>query len=169
MKNCIPGKLWIIVWLLVGLALMGAQEALAQESALPRTLVIGGSLEALLPLMIEDCERTQELHYTGEQAAPFTDQVQVNCWGLDILGGSRKVEFMFNDGPLGHVWILVEREELDDLRQSLARSFGEVVYETDLDAVLASGTVAVRTRPAEILVATPELISALTGFRATEP
>lgn len=71
---------------------------------------------------------------------------------------------MFDDGPLGHVWVHVQAEELVELRQNLEKVFGPVVYETEAYAVFASGNIALRQTPPEILVATPNLISEITGF-----
>jgi hypothetical protein len=85
-----------------------------------------------------------------------------------VWGVPRDAEFMFNDGPLGHVWILVRSEEIQEIRQFLENTFGEVVYTTELDLVFASGTVALRRRPPEILVATPALIADLTGYRPVD-
>jgi hypothetical protein len=98
-------------------------------------------------------------------AAPFSDQVQINCMGLQAFGARRKVEFMFNDGPLGHVWVHVRPEELSELGTTLERAFGEQVYATETYKVFASGTVALRLSPPEILVAMPERIAKLTGYQ----
>ena len=107
----------------------------------------------------------RERQYEGAEAAPFTRQLQINCSGLQVLGAPREVEFLFNDGPLGHVWILVRGEELGELRRPLEKAFGPVVHTTDLYLVFASGTVALRNRPPEVLVATPALVSEITGWR----
>jgi len=145
-------------------ALIAGCAVTSPESALPRTIQLGGTLESLHPLLAEDCSQTEVLHYAGELAAPFHQQVQVNCMGLDVFGARRKVEFMFNDGPLGHVWIFIQPAETVKIRRDLARAFGEVVYETPDYAVFASGTVALRQDPREVLVATPTLITELTGY-----
>jgi hypothetical protein len=140
-----------------------------QKSTLPRTIHLGSMPSALRPLLAEDCSKTEELHYTGKMAAPFDDQVQINCSNLDVFGARRDVEFMFNDGPLGHVWILIRAEESSDLRRSLEEAFGPVVYETQSYAVFASGNVALRRDPPEVLVATPNLITEITGFTGVSP
>lgn len=115
------------------------------------------------------CLRTAERQYEGAEAAPFTRQLQIDCSGLQVFGAPREVEFLFNDGPLGHVWILVREEELGELRRQLENVFGPVVHETDLDLVFASGTVALRNRPPEVLVATPALVSDITGWSRDRP
>jgi len=157
---------------MLGLAAVGvlilACEAGGEDAALPRTIRLGESEATLRPLLSADCGKTERLHYTGEKAAPFTDQVQVNCEALQAFGARRRVEFMFNDGPLGHVWILVRSEEVPSLGETLEKAFGRQVYETKDYRVFASGTVALRRSPPEILVATPEMIARLTGYRGSE-
>jgi hypothetical protein len=111
----------------------------------------------------------EEIEYTGEPAAPFKEQLQINCSGLNAFGAPREAEFMFNDGPLGHVWILVQAEELTALRQDLEKTFGPVVYETGAYAVFASGNAALRRSPPEILVAEPAMMAEITGYTPGKP
>ncbi len=131
---------------------------------LPRLIQLGAPVNALRSLLAEDCEHIEELHYTGEMAAPFSDQVQVNCARLQAFGGRRDAELMFNDGALGHVWIHISSSEADEVLAGLQTEFGEVVFATDDYKVLASGMVALRREPPEVLVATRELTAALTGY-----
>ena len=145
-------------------ALIAGCAANNSELTLPRTIQLGSTVESLRPLLAEDCSQTEELHYEGDVAAPFNQQVQINCTGLDVFGARRSAEFMFNDGPLGHVWIFIQAGEMVEIRRNLVRSFGQVVYETPDYAVFASGTVALRQEPREVLVATPKLITELTGY-----
>jgi hypothetical protein len=133
---------------------------------LPRAIQLGQSIERLRPILAEDCNGTERLDYEGEMAAPFTSQTQVNCAGLEAFGGRRRAEFMFDDGPLGHVWILVQAEEIEGLRSRLEAAFGRIVFKTESYEVFRAGTVALRSYPPEILVATPALIERMTGYRA---
>jgi hypothetical protein len=131
---------------------------------LPRSIQLGEMPTVLRPLLAEDCIRMEEILYSGELAAPYGEQLQINCSGFNAFGAPREAEFMFNDGPLGHVWILVQAAELTELRQNLEKAFGSVVYETEAYAVFASGNVALRQSPPEILVAVPNLITEITGY-----
>lgn len=146
-------------------ALTAACSGADKRFELPRLIQIGASIESLRPLFAEDCAQVAESHYTGEMAAPFTDQVQVNCDELEIFGGQRDAELMFNDGPLGHVWIHISHDEADEILAGLQREFGNVVFESDNYKVFASGTVALRRDPPEVLVATQALTSVLTGYK----
>ena len=159
--RCMTGT-WRTCILLV--ALTAACSSVDNRFELPRLIQLGASVDSLRPLFAEDCTQVEESHYTGEMAAPFTDQVQVNCDQLEIFGGQRDAELMFNDGPLGHVWIHISQDEADEVLVGLQREFGKVVFETDDYKVFASGTVALRRDPPEVLVATQALTSELTGY-----
>ena len=149
------------------LALIAGCTAHTAPLTLPRTIELGSTIESLRPLFAVDCVETEEHHYSGDMAAPFKQQVQVNCMGLEVFGARRRVEFMFNDGPLGHVWIFLEAGEATQIRRKLAGTYGPVVFESTDYAVFASETVALRQDPLEILVATPQLIADLTGYPGT--
>ncbi|HEV8336261.1 MAG TPA: hypothetical protein VGR67_07600 [Candidatus Polarisedimenticolia bacterium] len=145
--------------------------ALALLAALPSAqklhpaFRLGARLSDLQPLLAKDCESLEQHHYTGGMAAPFRDQVQVDCHGLNVLGARRKVEFLFNDGPLGHLWVLIEADERPKIREKLERVFGPVVHDTEDYKVFAEGRVALRSDPAEILIGNEAMIERLTGYR----
>lgn len=145
-------------------ALVASQSSSAVETALPRVIKLGKSWTELAPLVRTDCERIEAIHHSGPTAAPFARQTQVNCFGLPVFGAKRRVELMFNDGPLGHAWVLARVEELNALRQRLAHEFGPVVYSGRGYDVFERGGVALRTDPPEVLIATQALLRELTGF-----
>lgn len=133
-------------------------------TVLPTMLSLGRELAAVRSRVESECRHFEEFRYTGAAAAPWTEQTQIDCHGLAILGSRRKVELMFNEGVLEFVWILVEANELESLEMQLAEKFGAIVRQDDLYTLFAAGTVALRNRPPEILVATPEMMMELTGF-----
>ena len=125
---------------------------------------LGSEVGEVRPLLLNACDEIDERHYEGAMAEPFERQVQIDCHGLAVLGAKRKVEFMFNDGPLGHIWILVDREELSDLETTLRRLFGPVVDASEKDLLFESGGVVLRNDPPEVLIATPVLVKDITGL-----
>ena len=157
----LPGAVARCAW---GVVLLLGCGGSSPETSLHRAIRLGKSLETLRPVFEEGCAHLEEVRYTDEMAAPFDEQTQVNCSGLEILGARRDVEFLFNDGPLGHVWILIEPEEATSMLTTLEKIFGEVVYETEGDRVLPLGPWRCAARP-EILVGAPDIITALTGYR----
>lgn len=147
----------------------GCSSAIDVEYHLHPVIRLGETLNDLRPVLDEYCRRTEQIEYTGEMAAPFTEQTQIDCADVPILGAPRKVEFLFNDGPLGHVWVHLERDEIERVHEQLQEEFGPVVYESDHDRVYSSETIALRRRPPEVLVATPSLIRDITGYTGSDP
>lgn len=159
MRRTVPG-----VTILAALLLTGCSDPAFEW---PRTFQVGAMPDALRPLLAADCDSLAEHHYTGAVAAPFTEQTQVDCLGLDVLGARRKVEFLFNDGPLGHLWVLLDSTEVGRIDSLLTGEFGPVVHRSPEYHVYRAGTVALRFAPPEVLVATPTLVAELTGYPGT--
>lgn len=150
--------------LIVMLLAMAAHAADA-----PGGVSIGQNLERARPILESACKRTDEKRYTGAMAAPAKEvQTQIDCYELDAYGGQRKVEYMFNDGVLAFAWVLVEAEELATLEAKLSSVHGEVIYEKGGYRVFASGEIALRNTPPEILIASPEMMRDLTGYARKE-
>lgn len=143
------------------LAFLGAVQA----AGAPGGVSIGQSLGAARPVINEACQRTEEKSYRGAMAAPAKEvQVQIDCYELEAYGRPRKVEYMFNDGVLAFIWVLVDADELADLEADLSERHGKVVYEKGSYRVFADGVIALRKDPPEILIASPEMMHDLTGF-----
>ncbi|GJL96438.1 MAG: hypothetical protein DHS20C06_02550 [Hyphobacterium sp.] len=53
-----------------------------------------------------------------------TRHVQVDCEGYEYFGSARLAEFVFADGALTHVWVLVHEAELDALQSAFEAEFG---------------------------------------------
>ena len=60
----------------------------------------------------------------AEMPLAETSHVQVDCLGFDYFGGARLAEFVFADGALTHVWVLVEGRELDALQAHFETAYG---------------------------------------------
>lgn len=58
---------------------------------LPRSIQLGEMPSVLRQILAEDCIRMEEIQYTGELAAPFKEQIQINCSGLNAFGAPREV------------------------------------------------------------------------------
>jgi len=138
------------------------------EAELHQTFKLGSSVAELLPVIKLESDSIKQFDYTGEMAAPFTQQTQINGYGMKVLGKKRKVEFLFNDGPLGHVWILIDEKEIPSITEELESLCGEIIYTKDDKRVFNSGTVAIQSNPPEVLIANAEMIQALTGYTQTK-
>lgn len=135
-----------------------------KETDFHKAFILGTNVDTLLPVLESSSDSIKQFRYSGEVAAPFTTQTQIDCYGFEVFGKKRKVEFLFNDGPLGHIWLLIEKEEIELMTQELEKYCGEIVHEQDGKKVFRSGTVAIQNNPPEILIATPEIITAIMGY-----
>ncbi|MEE2526102.1 hypothetical protein V0U79_06965 [Hyphobacterium sp. HN65] len=80
----------------------------------------------------------------AEMPLATTSHVQVDCQGYDYFGAERLAEFVFADGALTHVWVLVEESELDDLQSDFESAFGAPDARAPVFAAFFSARAAVR-------------------------
>ena len=143
-------------------AMAGAAHAIDA----PGGVSIGQSLDSARPLIKDACAETSEQQYTGAMAAPAKEiQTQLNCNGLKVYEGKSKVEYMFNDGVLAFVWLMVEPEILASMELHLIAEYGEIAYENDNYRVFENGVVALRKDPPEILIASTEMMRGITKLQ----
>ncbi len=146
-------------------AFTAAPSSTGEEGYFPPLLEMNQTLAEARPRIEAACGSTNVLEYTGAMAAPYEHQTQVDCFDLPVTGRPRKVEFMFNEGNLEFLWILLESGELDAVEAKLREVYGDVVFTNGNDKVFASGTIALRAEPAEILIGTAELVRDITGYQ----
>lgn len=60
-----------------------------------------------------------------------TSHVQIDCSGYDYMEAGRLAEFVFADGRLSHVWILVTEAEVDDLQIAFEDAYGQASVESE--------------------------------------
>lgn len=77
--------------------------------------------------------------------------VQVDCEGFAYFGEDRLAEFVFADGALTHVWILVEEDELDALQSAFTAVFGTPDREAPVFAAYFEARAAIRRDVPEAL------------------
>ncbi|MCF8880731.1 hypothetical protein L5876_12965 [Hyphobacterium sp. SN044] len=80
----------------------------------------------------------------AEMPLAATSHVQVDCEGFEYFGGSRLAEFVFADGALVHVWVLVEVDELDALQGEFEALYGAPDREAPVFAAFFGARAAVR-------------------------
>ena len=135
-----------------------------QIQVIKRAIPTGVSEEKLKGQILDRFPKARVQYYTGAMAAPFNKQTQVTCQGVEVFGRGRRVELMFNDGILGHIWIFISKEEFDSVTTRLEARFGKVVARKHPFSVFESGDIAIRSDPYEILVAGPELLAEIVGL-----
>lgn len=109
------------------------------------------------------CAETALHHYQGAEAAPYSEQVQIDCLGYRFAGAPRKLEFLVNEGSLGFYWILLEPGDLPSVRRAFVARFGEPTCTNELYMIFSEEGTALRSEPAEVLVALPAELNAITG------
>ncbi len=149
----------------MSVALIGAAHAIDA----PGGVFIGQSLDEARPVIEAACTETSEQEYKGAMAAPAKEtQTQINCHGLTVYNGASKVEYMFNDGFLAFVWLMLEPEILASIELQLVAEYGDVAYGNDNYRVFKNGEVALRSDPPEILIASKEMMRGITGLPISE-
>lgn len=149
----------------ISVALIGAAHAIDA----PGGVSIGQSLDEARPVIKAACTETSEQEYKGAMAAPAKEtQTQLNCHGLKAYEGKSKVEYMFNDGTLAFVWLMLEPEILASIELQLIAEYGDIAYANDNYRVFENGVVALRGDPPEILIASKEMMRGITGLPISE-
>lgn len=80
----------------------------------------------------------------AEMPLAETSLIQVDCSGFDYFGAERLAEFVFADGSLTHVWVLVEESELDALQAEFEALHGQPDREAPVFAAFFGARAAVR-------------------------
>lgn len=146
-------------------AMSGGLISAAHAIDAPGGVSIGQSLEEARPVIDAACVETSEQEHKGANAAPAKEvQTQINCHGLKIYDGKSKVEYMFNDGVLAFVWLMLEPEILASMELHLIVEYGDIAYKDENYRVFENGVVALRSEPLEILIASKEMMRGITGL-----
>ncbi|WP_421787796.1 hypothetical protein [Hyphobacterium sp.] len=92
------------------------------------------------------------------------NHVQVDCEGFNYFGDERLAEFVFADGALTHVWILVDEDELDGLLSAFETEFGAPSREAPVFAAFFEARAAVRRDVPEALYYSEAAAPLFEGF-----
>lgn len=126
---------------------------------IPEVLKFGASFDELKPLLEKNCNMTsvQQIEEVWLPTGP-EKQTQINCYGYDYAGFTRKIEVIFGDGILQVAWILTGKGEEDRLRQSLLKEFGPSLSDNGTYEVFNHGRVALRKDKPEVLMLAEDLV-----------
>lgn len=140
------------------------------SARIPSVLKFGESIETLAPVLDESCEMTRqdEIEQIWLPNHPGR-QTQINCYGYDYAGFTRKIEAVFGDGILQLAWILAGSGEEDRLRQALIAAYGPAISDNGTYEVFADGRVALRKDKPEILILSEELVPLYLEEFGSEP
>jgi hypothetical protein len=87
----------------------------------------GESLEALTPEIEAACAFSMTRPVEASLPTGNTTQTQIDCYGYDIAGFPRKIEFVFGDDRLELIWILTGEGDEARLREELTGLYGEAI------------------------------------------
>ena len=147
-------------------ALDGAALAEAQtlSFALPAEIRLGETLQVLAPEIEAACAFTRTFEDEPGLPTGNTTQTQIDCFGYEVAGFSRKIEFVFADGRLALAWILTGVGDEARLRELLTAQYGEAAAAVPPGLEFFPGErIALRTDKPEILVASEAVVSAFLG------
>lgn len=98
---------------------------LALTLPLEPDIALDASEQVNAPALSRICEsQTRRTLDPAELPLAQTSHVQIDCQGYAFLGAPRLAEFVFADGSLTHVWILVEAAELGALEAQFGAAYG---------------------------------------------
>ena len=139
-------------------------EAQALTFALPAEIRLGETLEVLAPEIEAACAFTRTFEDEPGLPTGNTTQTQIDCFGYEVAGFSRKIEFVFADGRLALAWILTGVGDEARLRELLTAQYGEAAAAVPPGLEFFPGErIALRTDKPEILVASEAVVSAFLG------
>ncbi|PCJ98921.1 MAG: hypothetical protein COA50_01410 [Flavobacteriaceae bacterium] len=124
------------------------------SAKLPEFIKMGGTLNELKPGLVTNSAFTSVEELDGSDP---NAQTQINCFGVNYLGFSRKFEARFGDDQLNTVWILTAKAEEERIREALVKTYGKADYINEDWEIFANWTIGLRKDKPEILLLTTEI------------
>ncbi|MCR9130083.1 MAG: hypothetical protein NXI12_11220 [Alphaproteobacteria bacterium] len=132
--------------------LIAALSTLLSVTALPEQVMLGGD-EAANASAIEGLCEVAERRVLDPETLPLAQDshVQIDCDGFEYGGAPRRSEFVFADGRLSHIWVLVDASEVDGLDEAFEAAFGSPSVRSDSFSAYINANAAVRRDTPEAL------------------
>lgn len=161
------GQAWMLSSpMLVGLAFSWANPAWENDApsapmgsyAMPDEIVFGASLDDIDQLVKDKCNilRIDDIAEAWLRTEPAKQQ-QLNCYGIEIGGYPRKLEYVFGDGVLEQMWVLFGPSDIDRLRVDLTDRYGPAIHGDEDYEVFDDWRIAIRKDKPEILMGSDRL------------
>ena len=125
---------------------------------IPGEIVFGAGLDAIEASLEGRCTllSVEDIDEAWLETAP-TVQRQINCYGYEIAGYPRKLEFVFGDNRLEQMWMLFGAADIDRLRDELTARYGAALHVDDTYEVFDDWRIALRKDNPEILMGSEAL------------
>lgn len=137
------------------------------EFHIPAQIVFGADIEAVHASLEGACQLliSRPIDQVWLRTAPQA-QHQIDCFGYEMAGYPRKLEFVFGDGQLEQMWLMFGPADIPRLRTELTARYGETIHLDDQYEAFDGWRIALRKDIPEILM-TSEAIAA--HWRADGP
>tara|TARA_R110002096_G_scaffold29497_12_gene88777 strand:+ start:17098 stop:17982 length:885 start_codon:yes stop_codon:yes gene_type:complete len=128
------------------------------EFFLPPEIVFGNSLAEMTEILNEACalavgRSVDKIWLATAPAAQF----QIDCYGYEIAGYPRKLEFVFGDETLQQVWLMFDTGDIPRLREFLTVNYGDPISVDDQYEIFDEGHLALRKDIPEIRMVSDEI------------
>jgi hypothetical protein len=90
--------------------------------------------------------------------------LQIDCDGFPYLGKPRWAEFVIRDNSVDMVWIMTTKEEEPLIRDLMVVAFGPPTRQNDKYIAFENARVALRFKPAEVLLYSEKLDEEVRGW-----
>jgi hypothetical protein len=126
--------------------------------SMPAEIVFGAALADIERNVKDICDIIQvdNIETIWLDTRPAKQQ-QLNCYGIDIGGYPRKLEFVFGDGVLEQMWILFGSGDIERLRFALTTKYGPPIHVDDTYEAFDGWRIAIRKDVPEILMGSDRL------------
>jgi hypothetical protein len=88
-------------------------------------------------------------------------QFQIDCYGYEIAGYPRKIEFVFGDETLQQIWVMFDSGDIPRLREFLSANYGDAISVDDQYEIFDEGRLALRKDIPEIRMVSDEIAKIL--------
>ena len=138
--------------IIAGVSAVNDAELAALDPSMPEVIAFGQSVDAL-DAALEDICTIKELRNFDPPEIPIAKEShqQIDCEGFDFLGAPRLAEFVFIDGKLQLVWILLTDEEKAATVDAMRSTYEMQGHDNTQVIAFPEFDTAWRNEPAEIL------------------
>ncbi len=125
---------------------------------IPEEIRFGVAFDDIMASLDSVCQFTlvQEIEeiWLGTEPA---EQRQIDCFGYEISGYPRKLEFVFGDGQLEQMWVMFGAADIPRLREELTARYGEPIFVDETYEAFDGWRIALRKDIPEILMTSERL------------
>ncbi|MBX3431283.1 MAG: hypothetical protein KF779_16980 [Hyphomonadaceae bacterium] len=125
---------------------------------MPAQIIFGAALSNIEASLEGVCDlmQIQTIEDIWLDTTP-TIQQQLDCYGVEIGGYPRKLEFVFGDGQLEQMWVLFGPSDINRLRAALISRYGEPNHVDENYEAFDGWRIALRKDNPEILMGSERL------------